>query len=248
MVDYIYDGTFEGLLTCVHMNYYGERANGIYPEADYQVSILTQFYKVETNEEKAHAVYSGIRTKISEEALERVYRAHLSSHKEKENIILSYLRLGFKKGGCISSMHAHPVVLAMQELDHKVSFEKVRLLGLVRFSEISGVLFSLIEPDHDVLELMADHFADRYKNEAFTIFDKRRKKAIFWDGGKWYIAAVDPKIIPDIEKEERVYQDLWKAYFENIAIKERTNPRCQKRCMPARYWKNLTEIGIMETK
>lgn len=245
MIDYLYDGTFEGFLTCIYENYYGIRAYGIYPEADYQVSILTQFKKVETDEQKALAVYSGIRTKISEEALERVYKVHLSAHKEKENIILAYIRLGFKKGSFISAMHAHPVVLAMQNQEQKVTFETHRLLGLVRFSEINGILFCRIEPDHDVLELMADHFADRYKNESFIIFDKRRKKAIFCAGGKWYIADFEPDEIPGFETGERLYQDLWRAYFENIAIKERTNPRCQKRCMPARYWKNLTEIGIL---
>jgi probable DNA metabolism protein len=41
---------------------------------------------------------------------------------------------------------------------------------------------------------------------------------------------------------EKEYQDLWKKYFETIAIKERTNPRCQKNFMPVRYWKNLTEL------
>jgi probable DNA metabolism protein len=104
-----------------------------------------------------------------------------------------------------------------------------------------------VEPDHDVLELMADHFADRFKNENLIIFDKRRHKAIFCAGGKWYIFAFSPDEIPGFEQEEKRYQILWKAYFEHIAIKERINPRCQKRCMPVRYWKNLTEIGIMES-
>ncbi len=248
MVDYIYDGSFEGLLTCIYLNYYETRAEGIYPEADYQVSILTAFKKVETDEEKAVAVYEGIRTKISEEALERAYKVHLSSNKEKENIILAYIRMGFKKGSCISSMHAHPVVLAMQETERKVSFERLRLLGLIRFAEISGILYCCVEPDHDILELLADHFADRYKSESFIIYDKRRGKAIFCADGKWYIGAFDPKQIPGFETGEKRYQDLWRTYFENIAIKERINPRCQKRCMPVRYWKNLTEIGIMNSQ
>jgi probable DNA metabolism protein len=247
MMDYLYDGSFSGLLTCIHENYYGVRAGGIYPAADYQVSIITPFKLLATDEKKAMAVYEGIQTKISEEALERIYRVHLSWHKEKENIILAYVRLGFKKGSCISAMHAHPVVLAMQDLDHKVSFEKVRLLGLIRFSEINNLLYCAVEPDHDVLELMADHFADRFKNENLIIFDKRRHKAIFCAGGKWYIFAFSPDEIPGFEQEEKRYQILWKAYFEHIAIKERINPRCQKRCMPVRYWKNLTEIGIMES-
>ena len=30
MIDYLYDGTFEGLLTCIYENYYTEKASGIF--------------------------------------------------------------------------------------------------------------------------------------------------------------------------------------------------------------------------
>lgn len=48
--------------------------------------------------------------------------------------------------------------------------------------------------------------------------------------------------LPEPCSDERQYQKLWKQYFETIAIRERTNPRCQKTLMPVRYWKHLTEM------
>ena len=48
--------------------------------------------------------------------------------------------------------------------------------------------------------------------------------------------------LPEPYSDERQYQKLWKQYFETIAIRERTNPRCQKTLMPVRYWKHLTEM------
>jgi len=134
----------------------------------------------------------------------------------------------------------------MQDQENRVSMERHRLLGLLRFSQIGDILFCRVEPDHDVLELMAGHFADRYQNEKFIIYDKRRGKAVFADDGRWYISAFDPEKIPGFEQEEKLYQKLWKTYFENIAIKERINPRCQRNFMPFRYWKNLVEIGTMK--
>ncbi len=246
MVDYLYDGTFEGLLSCIYLNYYADRAEGIYEEKEYQASILSIPIIVTTDEKKAEAVYEGIRQKISEEALERVYRVHLSAHPGKENLILRYVRLGFRMGGGISSLHAHPDVLSMQELERRVNLERHRLLGLLRFSEIDGILFCRVEPDHDVIELMAGHFAARYRNERFIILDKRRSKAVFSENGLWYIAPFDPGKLPEIENGEKTYRELWKVYFEHIAIKERTNPRCQKNFMPARYWKNLVEIDTID--
>ena len=38
------------------------------------------------------------------------------------------------------------------------------------------------------------------------------------------------------------YEELWKEYFNNMAIESRKNPKAQKRSMPVRYWKHLTEI------
>jgi len=244
MVDYLYDGTFEGLLTCVYHHYYEEKASGIYPKERYQANLFTTHRIIDTEEEKTVRVYDAIEQKISADDLRRIYRVFLSYDPNKENMILRYIRLGFRLGPKISLLHSDPVVFDMQQCERKVSCEVHRLEGLVRFSVLSPgeILYCCIEPDHDVLELMADHFSDRYRNEPFLIHDKRRKKAIFAQNGEWYITDFRDEDLPQISKEEQDYRLLWKKYFETIAIKERINPACQKRCMPARYWKNLTEF------
>ena len=97
-------------------------------------------------------------------------------------------------------------------------------------------------PDHQVLELLADHFADRFKNNPFIIHDIKRNKAVVGSGGIWYLTYFTGEELPEPCSDERQYQKLWKQYFETIAIRERTNPRCQKTLMPVRYWKHLTEM------
>jgi probable DNA metabolism protein len=242
MLDYLYDGSFNGLLTCIHTNYYEERAKGIYSEKEYQTSLSNNFMMVATDNVKAKAVYEGIKEKISDDALDRIYMVFLSSNYEKENIILAFLRLGFKIGNKVLSMHSEPAVFAAQQQENQVMLEKHRMAGLVRFSDIDGVLFSTIEPDHDIVTLLAPHFTDRYKNEKVIIYDKKRKKATFSYMGKWQLRSFDLEKHPELMKEEKRYRRLWMTYFENVAIKERINPKCQKRCMPVRYWKNLPEI------
>ena len=44
-----------------------------------------------------------------------------------------------------------------------------------------------------------------------------------------------------MDKDERLFQQLWKTYFKAICIKERWNPRKHRQDMPVRYWKYLTE-------
>lgn len=261
MVDYLYDGTFEGFLTCIHAHYYEEKAEGIYRKECYQASLLSGFRTVGTEGKKASRVYNAIEKKISRDDLRRVYRVFQSSDGEKENKLLRYIVLGFREGPGISLLHSNPVVYDVQKCEHKVACEIHRILGLARFSALKGgreygsgaaddgmagggpeILYCRIEPDHDILEFIAGHFSDRLRNEPFIIHDKTRSKAVFAQGGSWYISDFDGKGLPAPGAEEREYSGLWRKYFETIAIKERTNPACQKRFMPVRYWKNLTEI------
>ena len=242
MVDYLYDGSFEGLLCCVYAHYYTEKASGIFRRENYQPTMLNAFRETDADEEKARRVYEAIRREISPFDLERVYTAFLSSAPEKEMKILRYVVLGFKEGAKISRLYGNPTVFALQQIERKVLTEIHRLAGLVRFSVLQGgVLYAPIDPDHDVTERLADHFRERFKHDPFIIHDQKRAKALIAKGGDWYISDFDAGCLPALAEDEEAYRRLWKKYFGTIAIKERTNPRCQKNFMPIRYWKNLTE-------
>jgi probable DNA metabolism protein len=43
-------------------------------------------------------------------------------------------------------------------------------------------------------------------------------------------------------EDEKLFQSLWKSYFEAMAIKERVNLRLQRQHMPRRFWNLLTEM------
>jgi len=243
MADYLYDGTFDGFLTCVHEHYRREKADGIFPKESYQQNLLGRFYEVDTDEEKAFKVYEAIGKKMSHADLARVYHVFLSGVPGKEKALLEYIALGFKHGAGIRLLHGDPVVFTVQQIEKKVTFEVHRLSGLIRFSVLKGeLLYSPIEPDHDVCELLAGHFCDRFKNDPFIIHDKKRSKALIAKGGDWYITEFSLSDLPALSESEKEYRQLWKKYFETIAIKERTNPRCQRNFMPVRYRKNLTEF------
>ena len=257
MIDYLYDGTFEGLLTCVYHHYYTDKAAGIFPREEYQPSMLHGFMEVETEEDKAARVYEAIEEKISGYALRMVYRAFLSDAPGKETVILKYVVLGFRIGPAIGSLHARPEVYALEDLVRKVGNERERMLQFVRFEvmEAAGtspgaaqILYAKIEPSCDVLTLAAHHFAERFSHDPLIIHDVGRNKAVFAYERDWYVADFDGIHLPDgtailQSEDERSYQSLWRTYFDHIAIKERTNPRCQKNHMPVRYWKHLTEVN-----
>ena len=267
MKDYLYDGTFEGLLTCIYHHYYTDRASGIYHKDEYQPNMLTGSMEVETETDKAERVYEAIDSKISSYALRCVYLIWLSSVRDKENIILKYVLLGFRKGHQLSSLHGDPVVHEVEAIVKKVNVEAERMLQFVRFEIMdvedadpagSGdadsravsrqIMYARIEPEHDVIELAAGHFAERFRHDPVIICDTGRNKAVVAYEGSWYITEFEGMQLPDgttmvRSREEQDYQDLWRTYFDHIAIKQRINPKCQKNFMPGRYWKHLTEVN-----
>jgi len=196
-MNYLYDGSYEGFLTCVYRHYYGERADGIFPaEAYTQLDMLRYAMTVETDEPLAVRVLDAIEEKLSRWDAERVYRVFCSNESEKEMKILRYLQLGFKRGPKIRLLHGNPVVKDVEAAEQRLGREVHRLTGLIRFSELEGgVLFSPIEPDNDVLEFLAPHFSDRYRCDPFVIHDKVRGKALFSYDKNWRIEAFDGKML-----------------------------------------------------
>lgn len=243
MLDYLYDGTFEGFLTCVYHHYYTDKASGIFPAEEYQRNLMNTCFEVETDQEKAGRVYAAIGEKISKYDLRRVYKAFRSDVDEKEMKILNYLVLGFRVGSRVSRMHANDAVLPVQKAESLVARDIDKYLGLVRFTETeNGIMYGPLEPDTDVIEFIAEHFSDRFRNEPFILHDLRREKAVIAHCGRWYISSFTEKDVPSAGKEDADFQKLWRAYFDHIAIKERINPKLQKSIMPKKYWTHLTEM------
>lgn len=248
-MDYLYDGSFDGLLTCIYHHYYQETATGIYPSDCYQGSLITPSREITTDTELACRVYEGIEGKISREALNLVYRTFLSSHPEKERLILNYLQLGFKLGPRINSLLTHPRVHPLHEVAARVSREQHRFLGILRFSDTGPFLYAPCRPDHNILPLIADHFADRLKNESWVIHDQSRKIAVIHptpspeqQNNSWYLSD-----FPDIDqislpKNDIFWSRLWMHYFREIGIAARNNPRAQAQFLPHRYRSYLPEF------
>lgn len=241
-MDYLYDGTFEGLMTCVYYHYKIENSSGIYVKAKYQQSIIYNFEIVETDVLKAEIVQDAINEKISREAYINVFYCYLSNVENKENIILDFLIFAFRYGKKTMNFFTNEKVLPINEAYIKVSREEHKFLGILRFSDIGGILYAKFSPDNDLILLLTDHFADRYKYEKFIIHDEKRKKAAVYANGTWEIKENLNFENLEYSQNEKTIQKLWKQYFTDLAIKERTNTKLQFQFVPSRYRKNMAEF------
>ena len=245
-MEYIYDGTFEGLLCCFYAHVYEEKADNIMTEKNADQYSLTSRQLILSDETKAEKVASAIEKKVSPSCLRRCYKAYLSETIGAEMDILAYVFFGFKTGKQVDFLHGNPIVRRVDEMNIKVSRETEKLRGILRFQVVCDeqgreILYAHIGPDADLIQLMMPHFLNRYRKEPFIIHDVNREKAGFASDGRWVMRPLSRDFAPEFADSEQAYQTLWQQYFRNAAIKQRINFRCQKNFMPKRYWQYLVE-------
>lgn len=241
-VTYVYDGSFDGLLSLVFDSYLTKTIPSRIVTGNYEQNLLEQEFTIITSPEKANRLYHGIVQNISYFALQVSYFAFLSNEENKELDILQFLILGFQTGKKIDHLLSNPLVLQMQKVSKRVRGESHRLSGLLRFIQMEeNLYYSSIHPDNNVIELLGHHFIKRLPTQNFIIHDKKRDIALLYNTKTYTIVDATDLQISSITESEKQYQDLWKSFYHAISIKERKNARLQMQYMPKKYWQDLIE-------
>lgn len=247
----VYDGSFEGFLCAVFDVYeYKFTDVELVPAHKHQPSMFAEPHFV--NDDPAHSerVWKGLEKKLTLEAQKGVYRAFLSETDGIENKLLQYIQYAFASKEVMEEDFSNAAVLTVFQTAKKVWREKHRMEAFVRFQKTADDLYyAIIEPDYNVLPLIAKHFAERYADQRWMIYDARRKYGIYFDGAsvqnvqiKFSDSVGEGKsLAPVYDEEEAIYQQLWKQYFKSTNIAARKNTKLHIQHMPRRYWKFLPE-------
>ncbi|MDP4183252.1 MAG: TIGR03915 family putative DNA repair protein, partial [Bacillota bacterium] len=102
--------------------------------------------------------------------------------------------------------------------------------------------YASFEPDHNIISLLAPHFAKRLSDQKWVLHDLKRKTAAIFDTEGWFLSPIDALQELRLSDKENDFQNLWKLYFKNISIKSRTNLKLQRKYMPKRYWAHIVEM------
>ncbi|QAA31949.1 TIGR03915 family putative DNA repair protein [Clostridium manihotivorum] len=245
MKEFIYDGTFEALLTAVFYAFSTKEASTIKRKLNYSPSLLNETVDIQFEKDKFDKVYYAIENKLSTNTLENVYHVYLSEYDNCEDIILKYLRLAFKYGVKVNLAKNNDIILLVDKYCRRVTYEAHRFTGFVRFKEIGPLsYYASIEPDHNILPILITHFTNRFSDQNFILHDIRREKAIIYNKTE--------SLIIDLSKEDGLriesssndsnFEGLWKTFYTSVNIEERRNEKLRRHYMPKRYWSHLTEV------
>ncbi len=250
---FVYDRTWDGLLTAVFDAFSRrEFPVAVIGERD-TPPLFATVHRVATDEGKAGRVFRALRRKLSEDALACLTTSLFSELPDLDLPLFRYVCKAVKAGRSIETNFADPDVLFVTNTYRKVRHERLRMMQFVRFQKTAdGTYFSMIAPDYDVLPLIVPHFSDRFSEERWLIYDRRRKYGYYYAGHKSVRVTFEDGAgifrLPDgrlgetmRDGDEMWYQEMWRTYFKAICIRERLNPRKHRKDMPERYWKYLTE-------
>ena len=241
---YTFDGTFEGLLTCVFTAFdKKEMPADVLPDGCVQQSLLDEHIYIPTELDKSERVFKGIKKK-STRILYKLYTAFMAdSVSNKDLLIFNYICLLFKYGTKIEGMTQDENVIGVDKLEYKIGWQTGKLMGFLRFEELEGnILYAKVNLTDNILEKLAAHFADRFTNQNFIIFDEVRNLYAVYNTREWMITDLTPSELPKRSEGEEQYQTMWKHFLDTITIRERENPKLQRQLMPKKYWKNMDEL------
>ncbi len=241
---YIYDASYPGFLTTIYEIYHDGTSHleGIRRKGE-EALLFGEEKVVETSFDKADQVAMAFETSCGKTAMRWMYRAFLSDDPGMEMKIFEFIRRGFQKKKAIYACQKEDWVQDILDMCREVGNETEKFRGITRFSELEGgMLFATINPTHHVLPVLAMHFVERLASETWAIYDVNRKEAAVYEAGKVSLVSV-----PHVEENltyselENHFRELWKGYYQHMAIKERTNPKLQMSFLPKKYWGYLIE-------
>lgn len=216
------------------------------------------FCKVE--ERKALAVIRMIQKNLGADVYEKISYALLSADRRKADMVFRAM-LEAKKLSRKDRLMEHlgnEAVRAVFGMYRQVANEAHHYKGFVRFRELKNkTLFAKIEPKHAVLPCIAEHFADRFPQENWIIYDKTHEVFLIHEKGKRYYflqqymcmkgdSGSAQKIAGGFSEEEMDYETLWKGFVQSISVAERENRALQNQNLPLRFRTNLVEFSKEE--
>lgn len=249
---YIFDGSFMGLFTALFEAFERrEFSVNIIAEQYYQPQFFGEERHISAESAKAQRVLKGLEKHTSSAQVGQVWRAFLSEDARVQQAIFDVAIEIFRSKRDVFKNFGNPKVIAFSQALQKVNREAHRMKAFVRFQRSNDGLFvAVVEPDFNVLPLISTFFKNRYGDQAWLIFDKKRRYGLHYDlqhVTEVVVSAAESKALVratdgvEVDPDDSHYSQLWQSYFDSTNIKARKNMKLHLRHVPKRYWKYLPE-------
>lgn len=252
-------GIFSGIYEVWKRKMTAEEA-GLEVGDSFERRLFCEYIFCKAEKRKALAVIRMIQKNLGVDVYEKISYALLSADRRKAEMVFRAM-LEAKKLSRKDRLMEHlgnEAVRAVFGMYRQVANEAHHYKGFVRFRELKNkTLFAKIEPKHAVLPCIAEHFADRFPQENWVIYDKTHEVFLIHEKGKRYYflqqymcmkgdSGSAQNIAGVFSEEEMDYEALWKEFVQSISVAERENRALQNQNLPLRFRTNLVEFSKEE--
>lgn len=252
-------GIFSGIYEVWKRKMTAEEA-GLEVGDSFERRLFCEYIFCKAEKRKALAVIRMIQKNLGVDVYEKISYALLSADRRKAEMVFRAM-LEAKKLSRKDRLMEHlgnEAVRAVFGMYRQVANEAHHYKGFVRFRELKNkTLFAKIEPKHAVLPCIAEHFADRFPQENWVIYDKTHEVFLIHEKGKRYYflqqymcmkgdSGSAQNIAGGFSEEEMDYEALWKEFVQSISVAERENRALQNQNLPLRFRTNLVEFSKEE--
>ncbi len=237
---YLYDGKYNSLLSLiVELLKSKIKPINIKCEKEYNMNLLDEVVYLETNFNNLK-----ILKKLPTNINRTLWYLFLSDSKNKELLMYEFLKNFLKYKEKVFQYRNIDSINETLKIIKYVGSEAHKYKGFLRFKCINDKFyFGEIEPNNNIISILAHHFKERL-NEPWIIHDLKRNIYAIYDLKKVIYLGENDVIKMNIKTNlnEEKFEELWKTFFKTIAIKERKNLKCQMNYMPKRYWNHMLEM------
>jgi len=251
---YRYDGTFDGLLTCIFKTYErNEHPLNILHIDDSTTYLFASNLIITTDSNLARRVMQGVVKKTSVEAGRSLFKAFLTEETGIEMTILRYIQKAMKSILSIEADIDDQDVLQIRKLNKKINREVAKINQEINFQTTADdLLVATIEPELHILPLLTATIQQKYSHKRFLVYDAKRKLGIYSNGNQLTeIDLLEPLINTKTGQSLSIINTILQSTHQNLnsQLTQHLNPTPPKRInqqakhIPARYWKYLSETN-----
>ncbi len=233
---------WDAMLTCIyvamisklgHQNIRLELEDGDGTQPD----LFSDYIHVDADPEQANKLTDAILSNISPYVYHELSYTAMAYEADVLDNIYRVLLLGFKFGGSVLDMVQYRDVMRNREIRIRLGNEACRFKEIARFHDVgNNLLVAHIEPKSKIVMKVAADFVDRMPSENWVIVDDTHNEAVVHPKNEpYYLRKLDDEARRHLLKTEEnndEYTDLWKLFFNTIAIEQRINPKLQMNHMP----------------
>lgn len=241
---------WEAMLTCIYVAWSdgrGYKNIRLMLEPIEQLTLFDEYIHVEPDYDKAMKVIDSICRKISPYVYQELAYSSMAYEEDILDNIFHVLILGFNFGPQILEMVQYRDVMRNKEIRIRVGREEGYFREFIRFHEIDhSVYVAHIEPKSWIIHALGPQFADRMPSENWMIIDDVHREAVIKPKNeKFYFRKLSPEEYDRLlltERQNDMYTDMWKLFYDTIAIRQRKNEKCRDNLFPIWTRKHAVEF------